>query len=84
MEKSDNLDRRILISVVGDSRKKLSISQVVKPFLHEKSDRALRMRVDRLSILGFLSREKYPGCVLISITERGEAMAFSEVEPHGI
>lgn len=69
----DELNKKI-IEMVANSKKPLSISQAIKPFVGEKSDRALRLRVDRLSLLGYLHRKKYPGCALISATKRGQAM----------
>jgi len=70
----DDLNKKI-IKMVVDSKKPLSISQVVKPFLAEKSNRQLRYRVDKLALAGFLRRKEYPGCVLVTATPKGRVVA---------
>lgn len=84
MDKLDQLDIRILKSIAKADRKKIAISQAIKPFLDIRSNRTLRARIEKLRLLGLLNSEKYPGCVLLSISDRGEAAAsLKEVEPHG-
>jgi hypothetical protein len=71
-EDLDELDKKIIKTVVdSNSRKPPAICEVIKPFLGERADRTLRSRVDRLSNLGYLRCEEYPGCVLVTATKKG-------------
>jgi len=78
----DELDREILKSI--DGKESPAISEAIRPFLGEKSDRALRERLRHLEREGLVRLKKYPGCVVIKITRRGHAEAQSAEggEPH--
>jgi len=73
----DVLDEDILREVEKYGRAATSISEIIKPFLDKKSDRALRGRINALEKEGLLKLEKHPGCVLVRSTRRGHAEARS-------
>lgn len=70
----DLLDKRILKSIDG-YRPPAAIGEIIRPFLEEKSDRALRERIKHLEDEGFVRREKHPGCVFVKTTKKGHAEA---------
>jgi hypothetical protein len=82
----DDLNRRILKEAAKHEKVAASISEIVKPFLNEKSDRALRERINDLANQGLFELEKHPGCVLVRVTKEGyvEAQAAQGGEPHGL
>lgn len=79
----DDLNQRIIREAAKYDKVAAAISEVVKPFLKERSDRALRERINDLANQGFLELEKHPGCVLVRVTEKGyvEAQVTKDGEP---
>ena len=73
----DVIDRDILQEVEKYGRAATSISEVKKPFLNQRSDRALRNRIGVLEKEGLLKLEKHPGCVLVRSTRKGHVEARS-------
>jgi len=70
----DKLDKAILKSADG-YRPPAAISEIIRPYLVQKSDRALRDRIRHLEREGMIRLEKHPNCVLVKVTKRGHAEA---------
>ena len=68
----DILDRKIL-KLIDGYRPTAAIGEIIRPFLSDKSDRALRERVKHLEDEGFVKLEKHPSCVLVKVTKKGHA-----------
>lgn len=78
----DALDRRMLKSIKKDCPEK--ISDAIRPFLREKSDRALRERINKLYHMGYLELDKQASCVLIKVRKEPRAPASARGEPQHV
>jgi hypothetical protein len=75
----DGLDRKLLKSIEENHPEK--ISDAIRPFLREKSDRALRERVKKLYHMGYLELDKQASCVLVKLRKEPRAPASARGEP---
>ena len=69
----DRLDKKLLKAI--SANKDARIVDLIRPFVTEKSSRALRNRLKVLSKEGYVTLEKQRASVLVSLTAAGKKEA---------